>query len=124
MRRLARTIYEVLSIATCSLATGAGVGFIEGCVAFRGHGTTNMVGLGAQAAYLGALVSLVWGPLLYYALLGRSLTFAGFAGIVFITLSIGVATAFAIGWMTCVVTPLVALGASVAARTLGPSARQ
>jgi hypothetical protein len=62
-------------------------------------------------------VSLLVGPFAYYVLLRGTISFARFAHVVVVCLAVGSAAALALGstgWLTWVVTPVAALGASIA----------
>jgi hypothetical protein len=115
MIRLIARVYEAVCIFVASAAVGGGIGFAEGCIVFR-HSGVNMFSLAAFCALWGQLVSLLVGPFVYYVLLRGAVSFARLAHIVLVSLAIGSAAALALGpagWMTWVVTPLAAVGASI-----------
>jgi len=115
MNRVLFRTYEAACVIACSVAAGSGVGYLEGLVVFRTDGV-NMWPQAAFAALLGMLVSTLVGPLVYYVLLRGPVSFIRFANIVFVSLVVGTATAFALGpagWLAWIVTPLAALAASV-----------
>ena len=119
-----KVVTEFLIIVATCLAAGACCGFIQGWIGFTGGDSyEDRFGVGILSASLGGLVALVLGPLLFYTLLRRRLTFElGVMGIL-TCLFVGAVTAWSLtaltkigGWLSMFVTPIVAILLSILIR--------
>ena len=115
---------ELSFVTGVSLAVGLCAGLVQGWIAFGGgESSEDRLGMSVLASGLGALVAVVLGPLLYYVLLRKRLTWRlGFSGILLCILagasiagSLTVFTKFG-GWLSMFATPMVAILFSIFVR--------
>jgi len=123
-RTLKEGAIEFFAVAGSSLAVGLCAGLVQGWFAFSGGDSSeDRLGMAVLAATLGGEVAIVLGPILYYALLRRRLTWRLSLSGILICLFAGASAAWSLtaitkigGWLSMFVTPMVAILFSIFVR--------
>lgn len=107
-------IFELVVLLTRFFLTGAGIGFVQGLLAFRqlrhGGGLFAVFGMAAMAAGFGAGVALLIGTALY-VFIGHRQTVVAFSSVARTSFLTGIASAYILGftyfgWVSGFITPL------------------
>ena len=119
MASFAKWFWEIACVLGFSGVIGAGFGFVQGFAAFGGASVAEKFEFSSWAALTGGGVSILFGPLLYFWLIRRRLGLETLGQIILISLIAGVGSAVGLrwvgdgGWLSCLVTPVVALVATI-----------
>lgn len=114
---------EFLCVIASSLVVGLSIGLVQGWFAFGSGPSEYRPGMSVVAAVVGGEVAVILGPILYYTLLRKRLTWQlGLAGIT-VCLFVGASTAWSLtaltrigGWLSVFITPLAAILFSIFVR--------
>lgn len=115
MTSFAKRLWEITCVLGFSIVIGAGFGFVQGLAAFGCASTTERLEFSSWAALMGGGVSILFGPILYFWLIRRSLGLETLGQIILISLIAGIGTAVVLrligdgGWLSCLITPVVTL---------------
>ena len=114
-----RRLWEISCLIAFSGVIGAGFGFLQGFAAFGGYPVDDQLQLSSWAALTGLGASIVFGPILYFWLIRGRLGLEILGQIILISLVAGVGSAVVLrmigdgGWVSCLITPFVALLATI-----------
>lgn len=114
--RIVKTMLRVFSVFLCSGVVGLGIGFLQGELLYRSEIRTAEMAFAEGAAVVGAEVSLILGPLLYYGLFRQKVSFEMFATVVSATATVAVLSGLflvVMGWTTMFLTTFTAIVSAV-----------
>jgi Na+/proline symporter len=121
--RFKKGAIEFLCVVASSVIVGFCIGLVQGWFAFGSGPSEYRPGMALVAAVLGGEVAVVLGPVLYYALLRKRLTWELALAGVLACFFVGVSTAWSLtaitrfgGWVSVFITPLVAILFSIFVR--------
>jgi hypothetical protein len=118
MQRAVGIAWGLVSLLLTSAVVGAGVGLFQGEIATRSWSRPEQIAFGEGAAFLGAIVALFVGPLLYL-FLSRRMSVGELSGIVACS-AIGGGLAALARWevLVPITSVLACAGAAIAVRAL------
>lgn len=82
IRKIGKFAWQLVSVVVTSVVVGAGIGLFEGEVSARNWSHQTQITFAEGSSLFGGAVALVVGPLLYYVVLRRHVSFEEFAGII------------------------------------------
>ena len=111
-----RRFLDIITAAVVGCVFGAGIGFLQGYAAFTSLPTDVRMGLSGWAAWTGCGLGLLAGPLLRCARMRHRVSLRALGGVLAIASLVGISSAWLLvitlgaGWISCFITPIVAIG--------------
>lgn len=113
IKKFGKIAWQLFSVTLTSVVTGAGIGLFEGEVFARSWSGHAQITFAESASLFGGTVALAIGPILYYALFRRRVSFEQFAGIIACAGIVGCSTAIISELLAPIATVVAALFASM-----------